>query len=312
MAASDTTFLLSSMTNAFAAVALASVMTTTMTTRMKNSSQVLQPLPFIDLIDTGESEPLKTKIGKGLSNRFMAARSATKTKTKIPKKKSVVTPQTPPKLHIVFDMDSTMLYCFLEGFSDEVDNAAASPDFEVDFACSKGIVFLRPGLLEVIKTLKSQGHTLYVFTAGTKGYAKPILDKLESIFGGKIFEQRWYRHHTVAEGQREYPYVKDLSKLSCLPLKRTVLVDDNSLVFMKNPFNGILVNSFYGEADDRTLYAVEEELEILVNVLQQQRNKSKKQDVRPHLMAKFRIHNVAAGLESEDSNALSRTEDPFS
>lgn len=80
---------------------------------------------------------------------------------------------------------------------------------------------------------------------------------------------------------------------AALLLKRTVLVDNNPLSFLKNPENGILVNSYYTDATDTTLRAVRTILDELDAV----------PDVRPILTRQW--HLLEQQQEGSSSSSLS-------
>jgi Dullard-like phosphatase family protein len=125
-------------------------------------------------------------------------------------------------------------------------------------------VNLRPGVLDFLQHITSRYET-HIYTAATRVYADAVLDYLVARLGchssssssgssDDLFAGRWYRQHCAHDVARG-AYVKDLSRLP-VPLHRTVLVDNNPLSFLSQPQNGILVNAFYDDGDDRTLKTV--------------------------------------------------------
>ena len=152
-------------------------------------------------------------------------------------------------------------------------------------------VNVRPGLLEFLQAVTAKFET-HIFTAAMEVYAKPLLDHLDPE--GTMFDGLWYREHCVFDAQQQ-AYVKDLTKLPALndSLDRVVLVDNNPLSFLANPSNGILVSSFYSDANDKTLSNV-------WNLLQELDEKA--EDVRPHLEERFGLTQALKDIQLESSN----------
>mmetsp|Transcript_34794 Transcript_34794/g.44880 ORF Transcript_34794/g.44880 Transcript_34794/m.44880 type:complete len:375 (+) Transcript_34794:49-1173(+) len=96
----------------------------------------------------------------------------------------------------------------------------------------------------------------YVMTAGTRDYAEPLLDKLDSK---RLLKGRFYRDSCVFHDGH---YFKDLNLVDQDP-RRIVLVDNNPASFVLCPANGIPVISFYDDPNDR---ALEQALEVLISL----------------------------------------------
>eukprot|EP00545_Synedropsis_sp_CCMP1620_P003280 CAMPEP_0119014088 /NCGR_PEP_ID=MMETSP1176-20130426/9348_1 /TAXON_ID=265551 /ORGANISM="Synedropsis recta cf, Strain CCMP1620" /LENGTH=282 /DNA_ID=CAMNT_0006967227 /DNA_START=58 /DNA_END=906 /DNA_ORIENTATION=+ len=143
----------------------------------------------------------------------------------------------------------------------------------------------RPHLHEFLARVSEKFET-HVFTAAMEIYAKPVLDTLDPH--QTRFTKRWYRESCVQT--QEGAFVKNLGVLQKNEA-RIVLVDNNPLSFLANPSNGILVTSFYSDADDQTLPAVLELLDELDG----------HDDVRPHLDARF---GLKMALEEVSKNGL--------
>jgi CTD small phosphatase-like protein 2 len=67
-------------------------------------------------------------------------------------------------------------------------------------------------------------------------------------------------------------------------------VDNNPLSFLANPENGILVNNFYNDPDDTTLFAVLDLLDEL----------DQAQDVRPLLEERFSLKQALEEVGQEN------------
>ncbi|XP_010504466.1 PREDICTED: carboxy-terminal domain RNA polymerase II polypeptide A small phosphatase 1-like [Camelina sativa] len=135
-------------------------------------------------------------------------------------------------------------------------------------------VFERPGLHEFLEKL-SEFADLILFTAGLEGYARPLVDRIDTR---KVLSNRLYRPSTVSTQYRDH--VKDLlstSKNMC----RTVIVDNNPFSFLLQPSNGIPCIAFSaGQPNDTQL------LDVILPLLKQL---SEEDDVRPTLYDRFRM-----------------------
>lgn len=140
----------------------------------------------------------------------------------------------------------------------------------------------RPHLATFLEHVCSRFET-HIFTAAMEVYAAPVLDHLDP--NGTLFANRWYREHCLYQ---DGAYVKDLDFLN-KPPHRTVLVDNNPLSFLANPENGILVNNFYNDPDDTTLFAVLDLLDEL----------DQAQDVRPLLEERFSLKQALEEVGQE-------------
>jgi TFIIF-interacting CTD phosphatase-like protein len=171
-------------------------------------------------------------------------------------------------------------------------------------------VHVRPGLFDFLQGVCSKYET-HIFTASMAVYANPILDYIEARLNeNSTFDQnstwfagRWYRQHCTVDNDRR-TFLKNLSTLwpqlqyhqkrsvtDSSRLRRTVLVDNNPVSFLPNPENGILVPSFYTNAEDTALPQVWDLLQELEN----------EPDVRPALAEKFALkHSFGSrGLDAD-------------
>jgi CTD small phosphatase-like protein 2 len=133
----------------------------------------------------------------------------------------------------------------------------------------------------------------YVFTAGTKDYADPLLDSLdpERRLAGRLYRCDC---HPCRGPEGQEMYLKDLTAVARRggradnDMARIVLVDNNPASFVFQPRNGILVPDFCGERDD-----------VLPAVLQllQKLNRDAA-DVRPVLDKMFGLEECLAGVRS--------------
>ena len=127
-----------------------------------------------------------------------------------------------PPLTVVLDLDETLI------------------SFKMEESKEKGVLRMRPGLLEFLSELKKRNCEPVVYTASTQDYADPICDAIEAE--EKFFICRLYRQHSVIINNE---FVKDLSKLG-RDLSRVIIVDNNDKNFILQQKNGILIKAFNG------------------------------------------------------------------
>ncbi|MCQ2819032.1 MAG: HAD family hydrolase, partial [archaeon] len=111
-------------------------------------------------------------------------------------------------LTVVLDLDETLI------------------SFKMEDSNEKGLLRMRPGLIEFLEALKKLNVESVVFTAATQDYADPIIDAIEAE--EKFFLCRLYRQHSVIINNE---FVKDLSKLG-RDLGRVIIVDNNEKNFI--------------------------------------------------------------------------------
>ena len=113
---------------------------------------------------------------------------------------------------------------------------------------NSGTLFLRPGLIDFLSSVRKY-YEVVSFTAGTKDYAEPILDSIETE--EKFFDYRLYREHAVIIGK---DFVKDISRIG-RDMSRIVIVDNMAMNFRLNKENGILIYPYYfQDKNDTSLY----------------------------------------------------------
>ncbi|KAL9256822.1 CTD small phosphatase-like protein [Drosera capensis] len=188
------------------------------------------------------------------------------------------------KLIVVLDLDETLVCAYetstlpavilsqateakLNWF--ELECVSADKECEGKSKINYVTVFERPGLHEFLKQL-SEFADLVLFTAGLEGYARPLVDRIDSE---NRFVHRLYRPSTIST---------------------VVIVDNNPFSFLLQPLNGIPCVPFSaGQPHDDQL------LEVLLPLLKEL---SKEKDVRPMLYEKFHMiewfqnHGIPASL----------------
>jgi RNA polymerase II subunit A small phosphatase-like protein len=152
------------------------------------------------------------------------------------------------KLHVVLDLDGTLIF--------SANSPMNSLDFEITFQLYKTTETLsikkRPFLDQFLQYCLEH-FNVEIFTASARPYAEAVLKKL---YHKKFWKRLYCREYCELDG------TKDLSKIS-KDMRRTILIDDSSFVFRKQPQNGILIESFQGQSCDNELSIVLEKLKHL-------------------------------------------------
>ncbi|XP_054790945.1 uncharacterized protein LOC129296366 [Prosopis cineraria] len=193
------------------------------------------------------------------------------------------------KLTVVLDLDETLVCAYetsslpatlhsqaIEAGLNWFELECISSDKEGDGKPNVNYVtvFERPGLKEFLRQL-SVFADLVLFTAGLEGYARPLVDRLDTE---NWFSLRLYRPSTTSTQYREH--VKDLSGIS-KDLCRIVIVDNNPFSFLLQPLNGIPCAPFSaGQPHDTQL------LDVILPLL---KHLSEQKDVRPVLYEKYQM-----------------------
>ncbi|CAN8254496.1 unnamed protein product [Cochlearia groenlandica] len=237
----------------------------------KAAADGFKPLPAIELHDrAAESPPLTTTTVEISSSAISCCDGG-------------------ERLKVVLDLDETLVCAYetsslpaalrnqaIEAGLKWFELECLSSDKESDGRSKINYVtvFERPGLHEFLEKL-SHFADLVLFTAGLEGYARPLVDRIDTK---KVLSNRLYRPSTVSTQYRDH--VKDLlstSKNMC----RTVIVDNNPFSFLLQPSNGIPCIAFSaGQPNDTQL------LDVILPLLKQL---SEQEDVRPMLYDRFRM-----------------------
>ena len=114
---------------------------------------------------------------------------------------------------------------------------------------NKGILKFRPYLFDFLNNLKPY-YELISFTYGTKNYAEPIINEIESK--KKYFDKKLFREHSIIIGK---DFVKDISRIG-RPMSKIVIVDNININYRLNQENGILICPFYEDnfKSDKALF----------------------------------------------------------
>ncbi|KAB1217617.1 hypothetical protein CJ030_MR3G014859 [Morella rubra] len=234
-----------------------------------SSSPSFKPLPVVELPDHDSAAPSTVEIATSNAVSDCDERCE--------------------RLTVVLDLDETLVCAYetsslpavvlnqateagLKWF--ELECVSSDKESEGNPKVSYVTVFERPGLHEFLKGL-GEFADLVLFTAGLEGYARPLVDRIDTE---DRFSLRLYRPSTISTEYREH--VKDLSCLSKNPC-RIVLVDNNPFSFLLQPVNGIPCIPFTaGQPHDTQL------LDVLLPLL---KHLSQQKDVRPVLYERYRM-----------------------
>lgn len=157
---------------------------------------------------------------------------------------------------LILDLDETLIHA-------DFDSNYADPDRIVAFNyenCEISVpVFIRPGLSSFLETV-SDKFEIVVFTASMKEYADAVLNMLDPE--NKIFKQRFYRNNCICVKNRVF--IKDLRIFANRKPENIIIVDNSLYSFTNQISNGVLINSFYNDKEDRELFNL---LNYLLNYL---------------------------------------------
>jgi CTD small phosphatase-like protein 2 len=192
-----------------------------------------------------------------------------------PRRQRIVLPPKPAsdkRMSLVLDLDETLVHCSVEPIPD------ADLRFPVVFGGAEYEVYVRkrPFLERFLARVAAQ-FEVTVFTASQSVYASKLLDLIDPH--GKWVHHRLYRDSCLCVDGN---YIKDLNVLG-RDLTQTVLVDNSQHAFGFQLDNGIPIESWFEDQDDR-------ELLKLAWFLEKELKGSR--DVRPVVRNKFRIRQL--------------------
>lgn len=160
-----------------------------------------------------------------------------------------------PPICLVLDLDETLVHCTVEPVAD------ADMIFPVEFNGTEYQVHVRcrPFLKEFLEAVSCKFEVV-IFTASQQVYADKLLDKIDPE--GKFIRHRMFRDSCLpVEGN----FLKDLSVLG-RDLSKAVLVDNSPHAFGYQVDNGIPIESWFDDPEDKELLKLEMFLRTLHGV----------------------------------------------
>ncbi|KAL1242747.1 CTD small phosphatase-like protein [Trichinella spiralis] len=150
--------------------------------------------------------------------------------------KSVSSSAEIPKLTVVFDLDSTLIYSTKHKL---LPAQSRLPSLELYTA-------IRPYCNKVLKKIRKSCNIM-IFSLGSEQYVHDVCSLIDP--NGEYFDKVFSRNSCTKFCNL---YGKDLAKTGA-DLKRTVLIDDRTESFLVQPLNGILIRPWTGQEDDTEL-----------------------------------------------------------
>jgi Dullard-like phosphatase family protein len=157
------------------------------------------------------------------------------------------------KKTLILDLDETLIHADFDGNWSEHDHTVT---FLYEGHEVRVPIILRPGLFTFLEKI-AEIFEIFIFTASKKEYADAILNYLDPE--NKIFKNRFYREHCINVKNRVF--IKDLRMFGNRKPENLIILDNSLYSFSNQLSNGILINSFYNDKDDRELFNVYNYLE---------------------------------------------------
>jgi CTD small phosphatase-like protein 2 len=194
------------------------------------------------------------------------------------------TRQTMRKKTLVLDLDETLVHSSLEN---EAPQFAEENQLKYNFTFPVHLgderydvfVYVRPGAIEFLEAMQEHFEVV-IFTASQKMYAEKLLNILDP-------ERRYIRHRLFRDScvLVEGNYLKDLSIIG-RDLKETIIVDNSPQAFAFQLSNGVPIESWFDDQQDKELLKLIPFLKKL--------SKAQVEDVRPSIVKRYKLHEKVA------------------
>ncbi len=161
----------------------------------------------------------------------------------------------PLRKTLILDLDETLIHADFDRIYNDYDEIVK---FVYNCEEIQVGIFIRPGLFEFLQ-LASQKFEIFIFTASIKEYADAVLNFLDPE--KKVFKLRFYRNDCINIKNRIF--IKDLRIFTNRKLENLIIVDNSLYSFTNQISNGVLINSFYNDREDRELINLMSYLNIL-------------------------------------------------
>eukprot|EP00756_Hemistasia_phaeocysticola_P005721 Hpha_TRINITY_DN1346_c0_g1::TRINITY_DN1346_c0_g1_i1::g.93383::m.93383/K15731/CTDSP; carboxy-terminal domain RNA polymerase II polypeptide A small phosphatase len=172
-------------------------------------------------------------------------------------------PESNFPLHVVLDMDETLLHSFFPSRRVRYSEGSAGGVPRVTSRSHRfdlGEIFyvqVRPGAEELIRWLHSKGVEVIIWTAGSEGYGGHITDELLPV---ECLHHRIYRDERWFDDDQVSSCLKYLCQLD-RPLERTLIVENNPYVCTPNIDNALIVPDYFHGDSDHFLHTVQHIIE---------------------------------------------------
>jgi len=147
---------------------------------------------------------------------------------------------------LILDLDETLIHADFNGQFTGHDQIITFKSEDEDISVP---IFIRPGVQEFLSKI-SKNFEIFIFTASKKEYADAVLNYLDPE--NNYFKQRFYRENCISVKNKVF--IKDLRIFSNRKPEDIVMVDNSLYSFANQISNGVLINSFFDDKDDKELF----------------------------------------------------------
>jgi RNA polymerase II subunit A small phosphatase-like protein len=168
---------------------------------------------------------------------------------------SLLPPKASSRKTLVLDLDETLVHSGFKCFNIPSDVVIK---IEMENNLLDIHVLVRPGVKEFLERMATK-YEIVIFTASLSKYADPLLDIIDKP--GHCQYRLFREHCTLINAS----FVKDLKRLG-RDLKDIIIVDNSPISYALHPENGLPIQSWYDDKNDKELYNITPILEFLADV----------------------------------------------